>query len=163
MKEILKRTDVWFKIFLFFFFIFLYVMSIPYPQKSRQFPQLLAVVSLIFIVVSLFIDFTRKEAAQVIADVDDTELKVFDAETKKARKRRFYQAWAIILVSTAIGLLGGFLFTTFFLFAGFALVFGKRTKKAIVKNTVITIGMTILIYIIFQEIMMVPLLSGIFG
>lgn len=163
MEGRFKRTEVWFKLVLLILFSLLYLLAIPYPEKSKQFPQLLAIVSLIFIVISLFMDFTRKQAgAGVITDVDDTGLKVLDKETRKAKKKRFYQAWGIILVSTAIGFLGGFLFSTFFLFVGFALFFGKRTKKMIVKNFIIAIGMTIVIYFIFEWIMHVPLLAGIF-
>jgi hypothetical protein len=137
-------------------------LAIPYPEKSKQFPQLIAVFSIIMIVISLMIDLTRKETGVgEIADVGDTELKILDETTKKARRKRFYQAWGIILISTAIGFLGGFLFSTFSLFVGFALFFGKRTRKYLFKNIFIAVVMTILIYVAFQWIMGVPLLTGI--
>jgi hypothetical protein len=159
MKEKLKLTEVWFKLVLFVFFILLYLLAIPYPEKSKQFPQLIAIFSLIMIVISLIIDFTRKgKVAEGIADVDDTELKVFDDPTKKIKRKRFYRAWGIILVSTAIGFLGGFLFTTFFLSMGFPLLFGKR--RNLFKNTVVAIAMTIMIFFIFQWIFQIPLLEG---
>ena len=117
MKEKFKLTEVWFKIVLLFVFSGLYILAIPYPAKSKEFPQLLAVISLIMTVISLIMDFSSKDTvAGEITDVDDTELKVLDAATKQARKKRFYQAWAIILVSTGVGFLGGFLFSTFFYF-----------------------------------------------
>jgi uncharacterized membrane protein HdeD (DUF308 family) len=158
-KEKLKLTEVWFKLVLFFLFGFLYLLSIPYPERSKEFPQILALLSIIMIVISLIIDFTRKgKVAEGIADVDDTELKVLDATTQKTRRKRFYKAWGIILVSTAIGFLGGFLFTTFFLLMGFPLLFGER--RNLFKNTVFAIAMTIIIFFIFQWIFEIPLLES---
>jgi len=157
----LKRTDVRFKLVLMLFFGLLYVLAIPYPQKSRQFPQLIALFSLATLVISLISDFVRKTAVTVqIAQVDDTDLTRIDEQGKKEKKKRFYRAWDIILASTAAGLLGGFIFTTFFLFAGFALIFGDR--KNLFKNTVRAVVMTICIYLAFQWLMGVPLFSGIF-
>jgi hypothetical protein len=161
MKEKLKLTEVKFKLALFVLFILLYIFAIPYPGKSKQFPQLIAVFSLMMIVISLIVDFTRKEpVAKVVADVDDTELKVLDDKAKRTKRKRFYRAWEIILVSTAVGFLGGFLFSTFFYFIGFALFFGER--KHLIKNIVISVFMTIIIYLLFQWIMGVPLLTGVF-
>jgi len=161
MKEKLKLTEVWFKLVLLVFFVLFSLLAIPYPEKSKQFPQLIAIFSLIMIVISLILDFTRKgKVAEGIADVDDTELKVLDMSTRKTKRKRFYKAWAIILISTAIGFLGGFLFTTFFIFIGFTLFFGRREK--LFKNILIAVLMTIIIYLSFQWIMGVPLLTGIF-
>ena len=160
MKEKFKSTDVRFKIVLLFVFSGFYILAIPYPEKSKEFPQLLAVISLIMTVVSLIVDFSGKETVVgEITDVDDTELKVLDDETKKARRKRFKQAWAIILVSTGIGFLGGFLFSTFFYFTGFALIFGTRQK--LLKNMIIAVIMTAIVYVTFQYLMGVPLLEGI--
>lgn len=110
MKGRFKRTEVWFKLVLLILFSLLYLLAIPYPEKSKQFPQLIAVFSIVMIVISLMIDLTRKETGVgEIADVGDTELKILDETTKETRRKRFYQAWGIILISTAIGFLGGFL------------------------------------------------------
>src|SRR5512135_1296638 len=112
-----KRTDVRIKLVLLVFFGLFYVLAIPYPEKSRQFPQLIALFSLAALVVSLIADFTQKVTVTAqIAQVDDTELTGIDEQEKNEKKKRFYRAWGVILVSVAAGLLGGFLFTTFFLF-----------------------------------------------
>ena len=159
MKEKLKLTEVWFKLVLFVFFILFFLLSIPYPEKSKQFPQLIAIFSLIMTVISLMIDFTRKgKVAEGIGDVDDTELKVLDATTQKTKRKRFYKAWGIILVSTAIGFLGGFLFTTFFLLMGFPLLFGE--KRNLFKNAIVGMAMTVIIFFIFQWIFEIPLLKS---
>jgi hypothetical protein len=159
LKERLKFTEVWFKLALLLVFGLLFILAIPYPEKSKQFPQLLAAVSLILIVISLLKDFIRKgKVAEGIADVDDTELKVPDPEARIAKRRRLYRAWEIILVSTALGFLGGFLFTSFFLFIGFAFFFGER--KNLLKNILIAVFMTVIIFLSFQMVMGVPLLSG---
>jgi len=161
MKEKLKLTEVWFKLVLLVFFGLFFLLAIPYPEKSKQFPQLIAIFSLIMVAISLITDFTRKgKVAEGIADVDDTELKVLDMTTQKTKRKRFYKAWTIILLSTAIGFLGGFLFTTFFIFIGFPLFFGRREKLS--KNIFIAVLMTMIIYLSFQWIMGVPLLTGIF-
>ena len=160
MKEKFKLTEVWCKIVLIFLFSAFYIVAIPFPEKSRQFPQLLAVISLVMTVIALIMDFSRKGAVEgEITVVDDTELQVLDAKTKSARKKRLYQAWAIILVSTGVGFLGGFLFSALCFFAGFALVFGSRNRWS--RNMIIAIAMTIVVYFIFGRIMGVPLLEGV--
>ena len=160
MKEKLTLTEFWLKLILLVFFVLLYLLSTPYPLKAKQFPQLIALFSLIVIVVSLVTDFVRKGAlAREITDVGDTELKTVDKEAKGMRRRRFYHAWAIILVSTAAGFLGGFLFTTFFLFISFALFFGE--KKNLFKNGLVTVSLTIIVYFTFQWVFGIPLLRGV--
>jgi hypothetical protein len=160
MKENLNLTEFWFKLILLIFFSLLYLLSIPYPLRAKQFPQLIALFGLILIVISLIFDFIRKgtETGEM-TDIGDTELKVIDKEAKKRMRKRFYQAWAIIIVSTAIGFLGGFLFTTFFLFISFALLFGH--KRNLSKNTAIAVSLTIIIYFTFEWIFGVPLLEGV--
>jgi hypothetical protein len=157
----LKRTDVRFKLVLMVFFGLLYVLAIPYPEKSRRFPQLIALFSLAVGLISLITDVMRKAAVTVeIAQVDDTDLTRIDEPAKNEKKKRFLRAWGIILASLAAGLLGGFLFTTFFMFAGFALIFGDR--QYLFKNMAIAVVMTVCIFLAFQWLMGVPLLSGIF-
>jgi len=159
MKEKLKLTEVWFKLVLLIFFVLFSLLSIPFPEKSKEFPQIIALFSLILIVISLIIDFTRKgKVAEGIGDVDDTELKVLDAPIQKTKRERFYKAWAIILISTAMGFSGGFLFTTFFLLMGFALFFGERGN--LFKNAIVAVAMTIVIFFIFQWIFEIPLLKS---
>jgi hypothetical protein len=160
MKEKAKLTEVWFKLVLFVLFGLFFLLAIPYPEKSKQFPQLIAIFSLSMIAISLMTDFIHKgKMAEGIADVDDTELRVLDATNQKTRRKRFYMAWGIILVSTAIGFLGGFLFTTFFLLMGFPLFFGER--EHLFKNIFISVLMTMIIFFSFQWVMGVPLLEGI--
>ena len=159
MKEKFKLTEVWCKIALLFFFSAFYILAIPFPEKSRQFPQLLAVVSLALTLMALVLDFTRKNAVQAeISDVDNTQLEVLDAATKRARRKRYYRAWAIIIVSTGVGFLGGFLFSALCLFAGFAVLSGGREK--LIRNAIVGVAMTIVVYVVFGMIMRVPLLSG---
>ncbi|OGA12597.1 MAG: hypothetical protein A3G25_18895 [Betaproteobacteria bacterium RIFCSPLOWO2_12_FULL_63_13] len=160
MKEKLKSGEVLFKLALFFVFSCFYIGAMSYPLDSRQFPQLLSSIGLILTLIALAIDFIRKQVLEgEIGDVDDTELRVMDAETKRARRRRFYQAWAIILGATGIGFLGGFLFSTIFLLFGFGLLFGHRDHW--VKNTIVAAALTVLVYFVFGSIMGVPLMDGV--
>ena len=160
MKEKLKSTEVWFKIVLLVVFSGFFILAMPYPQESRQFPQLLAAISVGLTVIALAMDFLRAQVVSgEIGDVDDTELKVLDAATKRSRRKRFYQAWAILLVATTAGFLGGFLFSTVLLFAGFGLAFGRRENW--VRNMIVAVAMTALVYFVFGRIMAVPLLNGV--
>ena len=160
MKEKFRLTEVWCKIALLFVFSAFYIAAIPFPEKSKQFPQLLAVISLAMTVIALALDFTRKTTVQVeISDVDDTELKVLDAGTKRARRKRYYQTWAIVIVSTGVGILGGFLFSALCLFVGFGLLSGSRER--LVRSTIVAVATTIVVYVVFGLVMKVPLLSGI--
>ncbi len=159
VKEKLKSTEVWFKIALLFVFGGFYLLAIPFPQDSKQFPQLLAAISLALTVIALGMDFLRTQVAGEIGGVDDTELMVLDAATRRARRKRFYQAWAILLVSTGAGILGGFLLSTVILFAGFGLAFGRKENTA--RNLAVAAGMTVLVYFVFGRIMAVPLLDGV--
>lgn len=91
-------------------------------------------------------------------DVADTELTKSDEIVKKTRKNRFYKAWLIILISTAIGFWGGFLLTTFLLLSGFPILFGER--KNLPKNLIIAVIMTVIIFFTFQRIFGISLLKG---
>jgi hypothetical protein len=156
----LARTDVRLKVVLAFFFGLFYLLAIPYPEKSRQFPQLVALFSFIVTVVSLVRDFVRGARAAEIAQVDDTELTRTGEEDRGEKKKRFFRAWGIILASLGAGLLGGFLFATLFLFAGFGLIFGRR--EDLVRNMLVAVVMTICVFCAFHWLMGVPLLSGLF-
>jgi hypothetical protein len=161
MKERIPLVESCFKVILLVLFGTLYFLANSYPEKSRQFPQLVALFGLVSILVSFTFDLIRERAASTeIADVGDTELKVVDEGQKKERRRRFYLAWAIILVSTGMGFLIGFLFTTFLLFVGFALFFGRR--EILIKNILIAVAITAAVYFVFQRVFGVPLLSTIF-
>lgn len=160
MLERFKLTEVWIKIALLFVFGAFYVAALSFPEQSRQFPQLLAVASLVMTAIALAMDFTRKRAVLAeISGVDDTELKVLDADARRTRKKRYYQAWAIIVFSTIIGFLGGFLFTALGLFGGFALYFGGRAKLP--RNLLAGAAMTVAVYLVFSVVMSVPLLNGV--
>ena len=160
MKEKFKSIEVRFKIVLLFVFSGFFILAIPYPQESRQFPQILAAISFVLTLSALGMDFLRTQVlAGEIGGVDDSELIVLDAPTRRARRRRYYQAWAIILVATGAGFLGGFLFSTIFLFIGFGLAFGG--SENLVRSLVIAVAMTLLVYVVFGRIMAVPLLNGV--
>lgn len=160
MKEKLASTEVWFKVVLLFVFSGFFVLAIPYPQESRQFPQLLAAIGAVLTVIALAMDFLRAHViAGEIGGVDDTELKTMDVSTKRARHRRFYQAWAILLAATGAGFLGGFLFSAIVLFAGFGIAPGRRQDMG--RNMIVAVAMTVLVYFVFGRIMAVPLFNGV--
>jgi hypothetical protein len=160
MLEKLKRTEVWFKLVLLTLFGFWYAQAISFPEKSRQFPHLIAVPSLILTLISLIIDFARKrEIPGEIAEGNDSNLIILDASARKEQRKRFWQAWGIILASMAVGFLGGFLFSAFFLLVGFALFFGSRGN--LIKNMILAVVITMATYVTFQWFMDVPLMRGV--
>jgi hypothetical protein len=159
MREKLRSTEVWCKIGLLFLFGAFYVLALPFPEKSRQFPQLLALVSLGLTVIALVLDFTRKGALQArLPGVDDAELQVLDGSTRRAGRKRYYRAWAIVIVSTGVGILGGFLFSALFLVGGFSVLFGSR--QDVKRNTLAGLAILAGVYVLFGKLMGVPLLSG---
>lgn len=159
MKEKFASTDFWCKLALLIVFGAFYLLARSFPQESRQFPQLLAAISLLLTVVALAADFVRQGGMHgEVVSVDDTELKPVDPETRRARSRRFWQAWAILLASAGAGLAGGFLYSVIGLFAGFALAFGSGEKRA--GNLVIAAALTAAVYFVFGKLMGVPLMEG---
>ena len=157
----LKRLDVWCKISLIALFVPLYIIARSYPSESRQFPQLIAVFTLVVLAISLVRDFFGKKAASPpeSAEGSDAGFQAADqGKGLKERKKRLYLTWGMILVSTSIGFWGGFLITTFLLFIGFALFFGE--KKHLLRNSLTAIAVTAVIYFIFEWIMRVPLLGS---
>jgi hypothetical protein len=160
MKETLKRLDVWCKMVLAVMFALLYVMARSYPAESRQFPQLIAVFTLAILALSLLRDFFGGKTAvsPESAEASDAGAQTVDQGNEvKERHRRLYLSWAMILVSTVIGFLGGFLITTFLLFIGFALFFGE--KKHLLRNVLVAVMVTAVIYFVFEWIMRVPLVG----
>ena len=151
------RLETGFKIALFAIFGAAYLTAMHYSQKARQFPQLIAFLTLILIALSLLGDGVRRLRERRLLP---TNQKTPAAENNPTRRRRFYKAWLIILAATAAGLLGGFLFSTFFLLAGFPLLLGDDQERRLPRHLSIAVVLTACIYLVFQYLMGVPLLSG---
>jgi hypothetical protein len=158
MKEKFASTDFWCKVALLFVFGAFYVLARPFPEESRQFPQLLSAISLLLTLAALAADLVQRGGTRgEIGDVDDTELKPVDAQTKSGRSRRFWLAWTILLASAGAGLAGGFLYSAIGLFAGFALAFGGEKR---VRNLFVAAALTAAVYFVFGKLMGVPLTDG---
>jgi Flp pilus assembly protein TadB len=159
MREKFRLSEVWFKIGLLFLFSAAYLLALPFPEKSRQFPQLIALASLALTVIALVLDFSRRSTVPTeIAGVDDTETQVLDGAARRAQRKRYYTAWAVVVVSVGAGILGGFLFSALFLIGGFSLLLGSREKLK--RNTLAGLAIMAGVYIVFGKLMGVPLLSG---
>jgi ABC-type Fe3+ transport system permease subunit len=151
------KLEIGFKVVLFAVFAGAYGVAMYYSQKARQFPQLIALLTLILIFLSLLGDLTRrlKRRDSLRKDGNDRPGKI-----DRTRRVRFYKAWLVILSATAAGVLGGFLFSTFFLLAGFPLLLGDDQKRGLPRHLSVAVVLTACIYLIFQYLMGVPLLSG---
>jgi hypothetical protein len=150
-------VDICFKIVLFFLFGTGYLVAMDYSQKARQFPQLIALITLILLALSFLGDLYRWLKGRVSL-LTDRPVPV--EEGNRIRRVRFYKAWFIIIVAIGVGLLGGFLFSTFFLLAGFPLFLGDGKGRRLVWDLSLAVIVTAFIYLIFEYMMGVPLLTG---
>lgn len=160
MKRPFGGAEVWFKLLLAVLFAGFYVVGLGYPARSRQFPQLVALISLALVALSLLRDVTRGALGHEIAETGDTELKVVDPTVKRQRRGRVLRAGAIVLGSTLLGVGGGFIVTVFVCYLGFAWFFGRR--QALLVNVALAAGITLAIYLLFDRVMGVPMLVGVF-
>jgi hypothetical protein len=151
------KLETVFKVLLFMIFGGAYMAATHYSQKARQFPQLIALLTLILIALSLLGDmirWLRKQKSLTTGQNTQT------AENTRTRQLRFYKAWLVILAATAAGILGGFLFSTFFLLAGFPLLLRDEREPRLFSHLSLAVVLTACIYLVFQYLMGVPLLSG---
>ena len=65
-KRKFPLIEIGFKVVLLSLFGTLYVMAIPYPTKSREFPQLIAVFGLLIVMISLARDFIQKKTIKSV-------------------------------------------------------------------------------------------------
>lgn len=153
------KLETCFKIVLFFLFGIGYVAAMHYSQKASRFPQLIALITLILLALSFLGDLYRwlreRESRLTGGSIPATE----DHGT---RRLRFYKAWLIILIAMGAGVLGGFLFSTLSLLAGFPLLLSDGKGRRLVWDLSLAVIVTACIYLIFQYVMGVPLLTGLF-
>ena len=151
------KVDICFKIVLFFLFGIAGLVANNYSQKARQFPQLIALLTLILLALSFLGDLYRwlKERKPL-----SSGSRVPVTEENRTRRVRFYKAWLIIIVAIGAGLLGGFLFSTLFLLAGFPLFLSDGKGRHLGWDLSLAVVVTAFIYLIFQYMMGVPLLTG---
>jgi len=144
------RLEVAFELVLLVVFVALYSLATAYPERSRQFPQLIALVTIALLLLALGRNFARSftTAASTRRDRWDRE-----------RAARVARAWGVIVVATACGAVGGFLISVVLFFLGFAFFFG--TRQAFWRHAAIGVGISAVIWILFDQIMGVPLLAGV--
>jgi hypothetical protein len=178
----IKKTEWIFKICLLFFFLFLMWVGRNYPAKSKLFPELLGGITILFILISFVQDVlklkrgekeekvevkqpepspssdVREETLRRLKEVeehaDDAGYEVLE---QSVRRKRLAQSIVIILISLGIGYLGGFLLTVPFYFIAFGILHGKKKP---IKYIIIAVVVTVVTYLSFTELMMVPLLRG---
>lgn len=180
MVAFLKKTETIFKLCLICFFLLLMWTARTYPQKSRLFPTILGVITVVFLITSFVQDFLKTKKGTIKEEVKEPEAPPSDILEEKMRmireveekaedagyevleeslrKKRLWQSVAIILISLGIGYVGGFLLTVPFYFICFGLFHGQ--KKQALKYIIIAIGVTLVTYLGFTTLMEVPLLKG---
>lgn len=97
------KLEMCFKLVLFFLFGAGYMLAMQYSQKARQLPRLIALLTLILIALSLALDLYRR-----LRDPGYSSTKGSQPAAKGIRWIRFFKAWLIIIVSTGVGVLGGY-------------------------------------------------------
>jgi hypothetical protein len=177
----LRKVETIFKLCLLAFFLLLIWMSRDYPEKSRLFPQLMGGITIIFIMISFAQDLlipkgetkrvevkepeppasdTREEKLRQLKEVEEkAEDAGYEVLEETLRKKRLTQAVVIILISLAIGYLGGFLLIVPFYFITFGILHGN--KKHYLRYIIIAIAVTVATYLSFTTLMAVPLLRGV--
>jgi hypothetical protein len=182
MTKRLRLTETIFKLGLMGFFVMLLFMSRDYPEKSKLFPQILGVITIMFVILSFIQDILKArrpeekvelkepEPAPVLSDareetlrrLKEVEEQAEDAGYKELesgeKKKRVTQGIIIILISLLIGYLGGFLLIVPFYFISFGILHGDRKKAW--KYVLIGVAVTVVTYFSFTWLMGVPLLRG---
>ncbi len=178
MASGLRNTDSVFKVFLLAFFLFWMWTGRSYPEKSRLFPDLLSGAGIILIILSFITGLvkpkkqkigkaplpssdTREEKLRWVKEMEEESEKDagFELLEKSERKRRLWQSILIVIISLAIGYLGGFLLIVPFYFITFGILHGK--KKQTFRYVIIAFGVSLVVYGFFTSLMGVPLLKGI--
>lgn len=150
------KLEIGLKVVLLFLFGTGYMVAMQYSQKARQFPRLIALLTLILIALSLAGDLYRRLRERRPPPSGAGQAAAWG----RIRGSRLMKAWLIILVSTGAGMLGGFLFSAFFLLAGFPLILGEESGRRLAWDLSLAVLLTACIYFIFQYLMGVPLLTG---
>ena len=154
---------IWFELALIIAFGAAYVVVGTYPDRARQFPQLIALVSLLLTALALVQDYlaggTRPASPQTPLTAGRATEPASPQTTEPAiATSRVAKAAAIIVVATLAGAAGGFLLSVLLLFLGFAFFFGAR--EAFWRHAAWSVGVSVVIYLLFDRVMGVPLLAG---
>jgi len=169
---------IWFELALLVAFGAAYVVAGTYPDRARQFPQLIALVSLLLTALALVQDYlaggTRPASPQTpltagratepaspqtpLTAGRATEPASPQTTEPAIATSRVAKAAAIIVVATLAGAAGGFLLSVLLLFLGFAFFFGAR--EAFWRHAAWSVGVSVVIYLLFDRVMGVPLLAG---
>jgi hypothetical protein len=144
MKKL--NLDVFFQAGLLIFLALLIWKSASYPFESRLYPQIIGGATIILLAVSIVRHFRTHTAEENAAP----ELVL--------RRKRFFKASIIVLLSTAVGFMGGFLLSVLCYYIGYALL--QENKSRLFRTLGIGIALTVLFYISFGWLMHVPLLRG---
>src|SRR5205809_2984220 len=145
------RLEVAFElVLLLVVFVALYSLATTYPERSRQFPQLIALVTIALLLLALGRNFARSFTTAACTRRDRWD---------RERAARVARAFSVIVVATACGAVGGFLISVVLFFLGFAFFFG--TRQAFWRHAAIGVAISAVIWILFDQIMGVPLLAGV--
>jgi len=140
------NLDFFFQIVLLGVFSLLIWVSRSYPFESHIYPLGLCVITSILLLISLVRHFREK-----------SEEKKSDPE-EVHRPRKLFQVLLVIVIATAIGLLGGFLFGVLGYYVVYAIL--QENKSRLPKTLSIGVGLTLIYYILFGWLMSVPLFRG---
>lgn len=144
MKKL--NLDFFFQIALLGFFLLLIGISTSYPLESRIYPQGLCAITSVFLLISLVRHF-RERIQEKEADPEGAH-----------RYRELFQVSVVIIIATAVGLLGGFLLGVLGYYVAYALF--KEKRSHLPKTLGIGVALTVIYYILFGWVMNVPLLRG---
>lgn len=144
----MKKLDLnfFFQFGLLALFALLIWESRSYPPESSFYPQIIAGITIILLIVSLVRHFWKKEEGKKTGPEFTLRL------------RRFFQVSLVIVLATILGFLGGFLLSVLCYYVAYAFFQEDRTK--LIRTLSIGVALTFLFYISFGWFMKVPLLRG---
>jgi hypothetical protein len=152
LKPQFKSADFYFKILLLIFFLVLLVEVRSYPVASRRLPQLIAVVTSAFLLLSLILDFfphtTEKEKPEV------------SLEVLRLTRKRFVFSSITVVLSVVVASIGGVLLAVPISFICLSLLF--EGKKYLLKSIIISAVATGITYVVFGVFFGIPITEGMF-
>lgn len=131
-------------------------MSGSFPERSAYFPQFICIVGLLLSVLLIVLAFVREKKGGKKAD----ESKI----QPKQRKRLVLMGALIILYVIAMQVIGFTVSTVAFMIAGAVMLYpgdlAKEGRKPVLIITAASLVISVMILIIFKNLLYVPLPSG---
>lgn len=131
-------------------------MSTAFPERASYFPQFICIVGLLLSVLLIVMAFMKEKRGQK----EDTESKISPTQ----RKRLLLMAFMIIVYAVAVEFVGFTVSSILFMVAASWMLYpgkiSKENKKPAIIILIASVVISVAIYIVFKNLLYVPLPSG---